>query len=412
MDNITHSLMGIVLAEAALSRRHRLPDARAAVRPAYWIVSLVANNFPDLDFIPSAFLSGDLGYLLHHRGHTHTLLLGPPQALLSLLLLLGIPSVRRVLRDPMDRWVVAVLALLGPWAHVGLDALNSYGVHPFWPIDNRWYYGDTLFILEPWLWLALGPAAVLAPLPFSIRVAFGLPVVGILVLAWTSGYLPHWLATVLTLFGTGFFALSRRMTDSLRPLWGIAAAVAVIGLFAGVGSRARIMARAEGVVAGARLDDLVMSPMPANPFCWVALFIESPPGAGSYALRRAMLAPFPFWLTAAGCPKMRLGPGTAPLGRISLPDSPTIAWLGEYTGDKEALRTLHRERCGVAPIFQFARAPFVAEIGPSLVVGDLRYDFSTGSDFAERTIAARPSRPEACLTGLPPWIPPRQDWLR
>jgi hypothetical protein len=28
-------------------------------------------------------------------------------------------------------------------------------VHPFWPLDNRWYYGDLIFILEPWIWVAI-----------------------------------------------------------------------------------------------------------------------------------------------------------------------------------------------------------------------------------------------------------------
>ena len=29
-------------------------------------------------------------------------------------------------------------------------------MHPFHPFDSRWYYGDAVFILEPWLWTLLG----------------------------------------------------------------------------------------------------------------------------------------------------------------------------------------------------------------------------------------------------------------
>ena len=49
------------------------------------------------------------------------------------------------------------MSLLG---HLVLDSWNSYGVHPFYPFDMRWYYGDAMFIVEPWLWLFLGVAAM------------------------------------------------------------------------------------------------------------------------------------------------------------------------------------------------------------------------------------------------------------
>ena len=30
------------------------------------------------------------------------------------------------------------------------------------PFSDRWFYGDTLFIVDPWLWLILGGAVMLA----------------------------------------------------------------------------------------------------------------------------------------------------------------------------------------------------------------------------------------------------------
>ena len=38
--------------------------------------------------------------------------------------------------------------------HLAMDFANNYGVHPFWPLSGRWFYGDTIFIIEP-LWLVL-----------------------------------------------------------------------------------------------------------------------------------------------------------------------------------------------------------------------------------------------------------------
>ena len=43
--------------------------------------------------------------------------------------------------------------------HIGMDFMNNYGVHPFWPVDSRWWYGDSVFIIEPLLWAACAPLA-------------------------------------------------------------------------------------------------------------------------------------------------------------------------------------------------------------------------------------------------------------
>jgi inner membrane protein len=37
-----------------------------------------------------------------------------------------------------------------------LDYLNTYGVRLLTPIDWRWFYGDSVFIIDLWLWLIFG----------------------------------------------------------------------------------------------------------------------------------------------------------------------------------------------------------------------------------------------------------------
>jgi inner membrane protein len=37
--------------------------------------------------------------------------------------------------------------------HVFLDFLNNYGVRLLMPFSGRWFYGDALFIIDPWLWI-------------------------------------------------------------------------------------------------------------------------------------------------------------------------------------------------------------------------------------------------------------------
>jgi inner membrane protein len=53
------------------------------------------------------------------------------------------------------RWLL-LLSYIGVMSHVLLDLLNPYGLRILAPFDWRWFYGDTLFIIDPWLWLVLG----------------------------------------------------------------------------------------------------------------------------------------------------------------------------------------------------------------------------------------------------------------
>src|SRR5688500_2848451 len=84
MDNVTHTLTGLIAADAVLLLRGRgargspAPGFRAA---ALW-TSALANNGPDFDFLYAGITEGKLGYLLHHRGHTHTLVAALPLTLL------------------------------------------------------------------------------------------------------------------------------------------------------------------------------------------------------------------------------------------------------------------------------------------------------------------------------------------
>ena len=62
-------------------------------------------------------------------------------------------------------------------SHVPLDALNSYGVHPFYPVDSSWYFGDAVFIFEPGFWIVLGLAAAWNARTRTARLVSALPIV-------------------------------------------------------------------------------------------------------------------------------------------------------------------------------------------------------------------------------------------
>src|SRR4051812_47580723 len=77
MDNVTHTLIGLAVGQGFVGRR---PEDPALGRAIVW-ASIIGNNLPDLDFVvppllASATGSTKLAYLLHHRGHSHTLIVG------------------------------------------------------------------------------------------------------------------------------------------------------------------------------------------------------------------------------------------------------------------------------------------------------------------------------------------------
>jgi inner membrane protein len=150
MDNLAHTLTGAALGEAGLKEKTGLGLATL----------MIAANLPDLDAL--GLLVGE--NLAWRRGWTHGpigLLVLPP-LLAGVMLAFDRWQARRGTRPP-DRlpvragWLLA-LAYIGAISHPLLDLLNTYGVRLLMPFSERWFYGDTLFIIDVWLWtmLALG----------------------------------------------------------------------------------------------------------------------------------------------------------------------------------------------------------------------------------------------------------------
>ena len=122
--------MGIALADVSLGAKPARTDRRLATG-----AGIVAANLPDIDLVYSGIAPQPLGYLLHHRGHTHTAL--GLIALMGLLMLAyrGVTPARKI--KTTDRLRLWGLILVSLGSHLLLDSLNSYGVHPFHPIDSR-----------------------------------------------------------------------------------------------------------------------------------------------------------------------------------------------------------------------------------------------------------------------------------
>jgi inner membrane protein len=152
MDNLTHSLVGLVAAKAGLERLS--PGATAAC--------VLAANAPDIDIL--AVLGGRWFYLHHHRGITHSLIGTLTLALLIPAIFYCVDLLVSRLRKraaSIKFKGLLVASLIASATHPLMDWTNNYGVRPFLPWSGRWQYGDLAFIVDPWIWLAVGGAAFL-----------------------------------------------------------------------------------------------------------------------------------------------------------------------------------------------------------------------------------------------------------
>jgi inner membrane protein len=155
IDPVCHTLVGAGLARSGLGRRTALGTATL----------LIGANLPDIDVL--AYADGPAADLSFRRGWTHGIpaLIVLPFVLTGAMLLLD-RAVRRWRHAGLPSGVVPAellrLAVLAVLTHPILDTLNVYGVRWLMPFRDRWLYGDTLFIVDPWLWLVLGTGVILS----------------------------------------------------------------------------------------------------------------------------------------------------------------------------------------------------------------------------------------------------------
>jgi inner membrane protein len=233
MDNLTHSLIGLVAGEAAArltpaTRNGLPPDTR---RGMLVTLTTVGGNLPDIDLVLTyrGFARDKLGYLLEHRGYTHTVLGCLVLAVLLLAAVEGWARYRRLSMTRADHLALAAMAIFGTLLHLGMDALNSYGVHPFWPFYNGWLYGDSVFIVEPLYWLAA------APLFFTVRTVGARVVIAIaalMAIAVSALMSPGWIwLAIIILAAACLFAISRRSSLSTTALRSALATLCVTAVF-------------------------------------------------------------------------------------------------------------------------------------------------------------------------------------
>lgn len=402
MDNLTHSIIGLAAGEliARSLSAEPTPERAKARHRLLLVTGALASNFPDIDLAFMPFLSRPLGYLLEHRGHTHTLLFAIPEALLLVALLwLLWPAARQVLQvSPAARKGVALAAGIGLLLHLGMDYLNSYGLHPFAPVDARWFYGDTIYIIEPMFWVLLGVPLILQIKRRGLRLGW-LALMGVVLAACTAvGFLLWQSLALLAVAGAGLAIIHGKWRHTL--LTGAVLSLAWIGVQAGASHQAGALVAASLVQqdAASTMLDAAMTPYPANPLCWSFVSIEADARHDSYRLRRGVLSLAQGIVPTASCP-VQLAGGAAPQAADG------VALFSSTQASLADLQRLQQSNCHVDAWLRFARMPSLD--GGSAT--DMRFGNLGAANFLTIDYAARAGTP--CPAWLPKWDQPRADLL-
>lgn len=384
MDNITHSIIGFGVGELVHRSLPAEVDALSQrVRHRLLLVSCaLASNFPDLDLFLTKLLPDPLGYLLNHRGHTHTVLWALPQALLlAALLWLCWPSARALLRASRPARLGLALSIgCGFALHLLMDYTNSYGVHPWYPFDGRWFYGDMVFIVEPLFWVAIG-----VPMAFIMRwrlLRMGGLLILFVALAFFAarGYLGvvslAALLLIALLCGAAQWRSGQQGRGGLLLALGVSAAFIGVQAAAGQAGRAQITAELQRADPASRVLDVAMTAFPSQPLCWSYVSFET--DGAQYRLRRGVTS-----LAQTVCP-----------AGLSVPPE-------MVSGSVQELRALKAGNCQADAWLRFARMPLLA----NGTLSDYRFASTPRGNFT--TLHIDPAAP--CPDGVPTWSYPRAD---
>jgi len=352
VDNLTHTLCGAALAKTRLGRASRLAP----------LSLVVGANLADVDVLSRVF-AGKEAYLVHHRGITHSLVGVVVGALLLAASVRWIERRTRPAGEAAVPWRAHLLpAFVGLASHPLLDLLNNYGVRPWLPFSSARYFGDLVFIVDPWLWLLFGGIAALAGARTRLGHLFWVAVAAFSCwLAFTSDRTPNHVKNVWPFALALVAALRALQVGRERPRRVVVAGAALLVIYlGGLELSARLAWRnllartkpSEQVAAGItepwRLA--MRSPVLADPFRWY-LFLET---SEQYFVREVDFRGRTIW--------------TWERGPRSLDDRRVV----------EAMRSPKADSWRYFARLPFARIVEHEDGGATVTLSDARYHFAQG----------------------------------
>lgn len=128
MENVTHTIVGLMLARVGLEK----------TTPRGAAMMMVAANIPDIDGI--YYFVDAQRYIEYHRTYTHTVLFMPLMALLAMLLVRAKYS-----------WRAHAAAVVAVFSHLMVDWVTFYGVPMLLPFSHHRFRLDIVRLYDPWI---------------------------------------------------------------------------------------------------------------------------------------------------------------------------------------------------------------------------------------------------------------------
>jgi len=220
------------------------------------------------------FLGGDFA-LGFRRGWTHGLLalVVLPAVLAGLLMLWGRWRKKKTDSRPLSPGWLLGLCYLACLTHPCLDWLNNYGMRWLMPFRDTWFYGDSVFIMDPWLWMILGLGWGIGRRPSKVSSITAAVLAGLVI--WLVGSrAPDYLPIVGSVFALLLLAFLWR--PRVRGL--SAHRAATVGLVLGslyigilISLHALTVSRVSAELQDRGLTnyrELMAGPTPTNPLAW------------------------------------------------------------------------------------------------------------------------------------------------
>jgi inner membrane protein len=398
VDPVNHGLVGIAAGLSILTARR--PKASWQTQLVVALCGLGAGEVPDADRIFDAVMhpydpeGQGLAYMLYHRGPLHTLIFC---LLAALTLALLFRFVARKWAPPLG--LLFAVALVGSCLHLAMDGMNDYGVHPFCPWSQRWFYGDFLFLAEPTVGAALLPYVFVA---FGSQLeadtarraarAAGVGVLAFILLLVAHQWLKLFGAVVASLWLFLQAFLQRR---GPRPLIAWASLGLALACFFATSrfARARALDWISGGTERSSSPDVVTTPAPANPFCWRVITVER--RGDAFRVQLGITSLWPSLVQTGDCfappggPVPRAACGVALPPEITKQTAKDKIWkLAEFSGRVSEFEQMAKDNPRVGATRHFLRAPFWgpdARGGASdcpeacrprrTLIGDMRVDY-------------------------------------
>lgn len=132
MENVTHTVVGLMLARTGLEK----------TTPRGAAMMMVAANIPDIDGI--FYFVDAQRYIEYHRTYTHTVIGMPFMALLAMLLVRARFS-----------WRAHLAAMIAVFSHLMVDWVTFYGIPMLLPFSHHRFRLDIVRLYDPWIALIL-----------------------------------------------------------------------------------------------------------------------------------------------------------------------------------------------------------------------------------------------------------------